>query len=171
MELNGGLQFDMFSESDVEILTPIMKRAFDEDSRRHLNQPEGGPDGYDNGDFLRKYALHEHSDAYKISKDGAPIGAVILWINRNSNVNFLGTIFVDPPLQDQGVGLIIWNFIESKYPDTVIWRSETPGFSKRNHHFYVNKCGFHIVKIANPGNKLEESYHLEKVIKPKRIVE
>lgn len=164
MEAYGGLQFERFTKEDVNILTPIMKSAFDEDTQRHLNQPTGGPDGYDNGDFLRKYALNPASQAYKISKNGKPIGAVIVWIREN-NVNFLGNIFIDPKLQDKGLGLIIWEFIESKYPDTVKWYTDTPGFSKRNHNFYVNKCGFKVVKIKNPKDKYNESYVLEKQMK------
>ncbi len=164
MEVYNGLQFETFKEEDIVILTPIMKRAFDEDTMRHLNEPEGGPTGYDNGDFLRKYALDIASQAYKVSKGGQPIGAAIVWINDN-NVNFLGNIFIDPSLQDKGIGLIIWRFIESKYPDTVKWSTETPGFSKRNHHFYVNKCGFKVVRIENPKDKYSESYIMEKEIK------
>ena len=164
MDQYNGLTFTAFDKSDVEILTPIMKRAFDEDSRRHLNEPTGGPDGYDNGDFLRKYALSRKSDAYKVSWNGKPVGAVIVWINKN-NINYLGNIFIDPDLQDKGFGKKVWEYIENKYPDTVIWRTETPGFSKRNHHFYVNKCGFKIVRIVNPKDKYEESYQMEKVMK------
>ncbi|MBP7175531.1 MAG: GNAT family N-acetyltransferase [Thermoclostridium sp.] len=164
MDQYNGLTFTAFDKSDVEILTPIMKRAFDEDSRRHLNEPTGGPDGYDNGDFLRKYALNKKSDAYKVSWNGKPVGAVIVWINKD-NINYLGNIFIDPDLQDKGFGKKVWGYIENKYPDTIIWRTETPGFSKRNHHFYVNKCGFKIVRIVNPKDKYEESYQMEKVMK------
>jgi hypothetical protein len=159
-----GLQFDDFYDKDVALLTPIMKRAFDEDAKRFLNENSGGPDGYDNGEFLRKYALNKDSTAYKISKDGKSVGAIILWINKNHE-NFLGNMFIDPDLQDKGLGLTVWEFIESEYPDTKIWRTETPGFSNRNHNFYVNKCGFKIVRIDNPGDKYEESYFMEKEIK------
>lgn len=161
MEDFKNLQFREFAESDVELLTPIMKRAFDEDSRRHLKRESGGPPGYDNGDFLRKYALHKDSTAFKVLKGGRPVGAVIVWIS-GSNVNFLGNIFIDPDLQDRGLGLTIWEYIEQKFPQTVEWGTETPGFSKRNHNFYVNKCGFQIVKIENPGHPLEESYIMVK---------
>ncbi len=159
-----GLLFEEFCEQDVELLTSIMKRAFDEDTKRHLNEDHGGPDGYDNGEFLRKWALHPDSQAYKISKNNTPIGAIILWINK-SNENFLGNMFIDPDIQDKGLGTIVWRFAESEYPDTVIWRTETPGFSKRNHHFYVNKCGFKIVRIDNPGDKYAEGYFMEKEMK------
>lgn len=164
MEMYNGLQFEPFKEADIEVLTPIMKRAFDEDTQRHLNEPSGGPEGYNNGEFLRKYALHESSDAFKISKDGQPIGSIIVWI-RKDNVNFLGNLFIDPVIQDRGIGLTIWRFIESKYPETIKWCTETAGFSKRNHNFYVNKCGFKIVRIENPKDKYKESYYMEKEMK------
>jgi hypothetical protein len=164
LEEYSGLQFERFTEEDVDVLTPIMKSAFDEDTQRHLNKPIGGPDGYDNGDFLRKYALNPASQAYKISEDGKPIGAVIVWI-KEDNVNYLGNIFIDPKFQDKGLGLIIWKFIESKYPDTVKWCTDTPGFSRRNHNFYVNKCGFRVVKIKNPRDKYNGCYVLEKQMK------
>ncbi|QJT10621.1 GNAT family N-acetyltransferase [Oceanidesulfovibrio marinus] len=142
-------------------MTRIMKRSFDEDTRIHLNKEEGGPPGYDNGDFLRKWALHEDSTAFKVELDSKLIGMYIVWIFPN-NENMLGTIFIDPEYQNQGLGLKIWKHIEQKYPNAKVWRTETPGFSKRNHNFYVNKCGFSIVKILNPGDMLDESYVLEK---------
>jgi GNAT superfamily N-acetyltransferase len=170
MEYFEGLQFRDFEETDIAPFTRIMKRAFDEDTRRHLGEESGGPPGYDNGDFLRKWALDKGSTAYTIFKEDAaigvvPIGVIIVWINSN-NENFLGTIFLDPDYQDQGIGSSVWRFIEHRYPETRVWRTETPGFSKRNHHFYVNKCGFKIVKIEHPGDRYEESYIMEKEIKP-----
>ena len=161
MNLPEQLTFEPFLESDIGILTPIMKRAFDEDTRLHLGKEEGGPEGYDNGDFLRKWALHKDSTAFKILLNGQPIGAVILWIHRNHD-NFLGNIFIDPDLENKGLGTAVWKLIEAKYPYTRVWRTETPGFSKRNHHFYVNKCGFHIVKIVNAGDIMNGCYFLEK---------
>lgn len=161
MEYFEGLQFRDFEETDVPLFTGIMKRAFDEDTRRHLGEESGGPPGYDNGDFLRKWALDKNSTAYTIFKENVPIGVIIVWINGN-NENFLGNIFVDPDFQDQGIGSLIWKFIEHKFPETKVWRTETPGYSKRNHNFYVNKCGFKIVKIEHPGDRYEESYIMEK---------
>jgi len=161
MNLSEHLIFEPFLETDIEVLTPIMKRAFDEDTRLHLGKEEGGPEGYDNGDFLRKWAQHKDSTAFKILLHDKPIGAVILWIRRN-NENFLGNIFIDPDLENKGIGTAVWKLIEAKYPDTKVWRTETPGFSKRNHHFYVNKCGFHIIKIVNAGDLMSECYLMEK---------
>lgn len=155
------LGFEQISEKDVKALTEIMKRAFDEDSKRHLGEDEGGPPGYDNGEFLRQWYLNSGAEAYAISKDGVLIGGINVFINEN-NENYLGNMFVDPLYQDKGFGTAVWKFIEQKYPSTKKWKTETPGFSKRNHYFYVNKCGFKIVRIANPKDKYEESYILEK---------
>ena len=33
-----------------------------------------------------------------------------------------------------------------------VWETHTPYFEKRNIHFYVNKCGFHIVEFFHPGH-------------------
>lgn len=140
-----------------------MKKAFDEDARRHLGEESGGPPGYDDGTFLMKYALNSPTDAFKIYYGNVLIGAIIVWINPDGN-NFLGNMFVDPSMQDKGLGLTIWKHMERKYPGTKKWMTETPGFSKRNHNFYVNKCGFKIIRIDNPGNLKEESYILEKVM-------
>lgn len=159
------LTFETLEEKDIDVLTKIMERAFDEDTRIHLNEPKGGPNGYDNGDFLRKFGLHKDSTAYKISQEDKVIGCIILWINKETNINFLGNIFIDTSVQSKGIGKKIWEFIEQEYPETVKWCTETPGFSRRNHNFYVNKCGFHVVRIKNPMDKYDSSYILEKEIK------
>lgn len=162
MKTYRGLDFDEITEADIHLLTSIMKRAFDEDTRIHLGEESGGPPGYDNGDFLRKYALNKDSISYKISKDGKVIGAITLWINHSTHENFLGNIFIDIDMENQGVGKKVWDFVESEFPNTKIWRTETPIFSRRNHNFYVNKCGFHVVKIENPKSVDEGYFVLEK---------
>ncbi len=164
MEVFEGLTFERVTQDDVDTLTQIMKRAFDEDSRRHLGQPSGGPPGYDDGSFIRRWFFHPGAHGYKVMReDGTVVGAVNLFI-RDSHINNLGCMFVDTLCQDKGVGTKIWRFAEYKYPETKKWCTETPGFSKRNHNFYVNKCGFHVVRIENPKDTYEESYILEKVM-------
>ncbi len=158
------LELVKLQELHINELTKIMKRAFDEDIRIHLGKEKGGPDGYDNGDFLRKWGLHKNASSYCIFLNGQLIGGVILWINKDQN-NFLGNIFIDPDYENHGLGTKVWSTIEKMYPDTKIWSTETPIFSNRNHNFYVNKCGFHVVKIDNPKNKLEGQYKMQKTMK------
>lgn len=160
-ELN--LQFVRVTEEDVTELTGIMKRAFDEDTRRHLGREEGGPPGYDNGEFIREFYVNSGSDAFKVIENGQVIGGINIF--SNGKERFLGNIFIDPSLEDKGYGTYCWKKIEEMYPDTVKWGTETPGFSIRNHNFYVNKCGFHVVRIENPKDPEESSYIFEKVMK------
>ena len=164
MENFNGLSFRKFVESDIDCFTKIMKRAFDKDAQIHLGEEEGGPDGYDNGKFLKKWYLQKSSTAFAVFKDDKPIGAINVWIKKD-NINFLGNTFVDPDFQDKGIGLIIWQFIEQKFPETKAWRTETPGFSHRNHNFYINKCGFKLCYIKNPKDIRESSYLLEKIMR------
>jgi GNAT superfamily N-acetyltransferase len=164
MEINNVLDVKEANKADITEMTAVMKKAFDEDTKRHLGRETGGPPGYDNGEFISKWYFNSSAHAYKVIKEGKIIGGFNLFINEN-NKNFLGNMFVDPDYQDKGYGTYLWKYIEQMYPNTVIWMTDTPGFSKRNHNFYVNKCGFRVVRIDNPKNIEEESYVLEKKMK------
>ena len=161
MEIYKNLCFENVTDGDVAAMTEIMKRAFDDDTKRHTDKEHDGPTGYDNGDFIRRWYINSDSISYKISKAGVLIGGVSVFINDNGE-NYLGNIFIDPEYHNTGCGAIIWEFIEKTYPETKKWKTETPGYSKRNHYFYINKCGFRLVRIDNSENKQEEVYFLEK---------
>lgn len=45
-------------ESHIDGSAKIMERAFDKDTRLHLGEEKGGPDGNDDGTFLRKCGFH-----------------------------------------------------------------------------------------------------------------
>jgi GNAT superfamily N-acetyltransferase len=134
------------NEADIPELTHVMTRAFDDDARKHLGLERGGPPGYDNGDFFREWMLpYQESTGYVIKLGSQVIGGLIVWILPHRE-NILGTIFVDPDYQDQGVGTRAWQYIEDAYPDTVTWTLETPGWATKNHTFYEVKCGFQKIK-------------------------
>lgn len=142
METKIKLAFEEFIEEDIPELTEVMTRAFDDDAQKHLGWEKGGPPGYDNGDFFRKWLLgYEETDGYKVMTDGKAIGGIIVWIYEHGK-NTLGTIFVDPAYQDQGIGTKMWTFIEETYPETKKWQLDTPNWATKNHHFYEHKCGF-----------------------------
>jgi ribosomal protein S18 acetylase RimI-like enzyme len=142
METKVKLVFEDFTEEDIHELTEVMARAFDDDAQKHLGQEKGGPPGYDNGDFFREWLFgHEETDGYKVMADGKAIGGMIVWIFDHGK-NSLGTIFVDPAYQDQGIGSQMWTFIEETYPKAKSWRLDTPNWATKNHHFYEHKCGF-----------------------------
>lgn len=89
------------------------------------------------------------SATYNIMADGKCVGGAMLIIDENTQHNSLELFFISPERHSHGLGLAAWQAIEAKYPDTVVWETITPYFEQRNIHFYVNKCGFHIVEFFN----------------------
>ncbi len=59
---------------------------------------------------------------------------------------------IDNSLKSKGIGKMMWDFVERLHPETKVWETCTPYFEKRNLHFYVNKCGFHVVAFWHKGN-------------------
>ncbi len=136
------LKYRKMELEDLDAVSYVMKRAFDDDSMKHLGIPEGGPPGYDNGDFFRTWYFGQTlTQADVVMINDIIIGAYIVWIVSDKN-NILGTVFIDPDYQDKGYGSSIWKHIEDRYPDTLSWRLETPAFAEKNHYFYEKKCGF-----------------------------
>lgn len=91
----------------------------------------------------------EHSEALRILEDGRPVGGAVVRLDPVSHHNELELLFVTPREHSKGVGFRAWQLIEERYPDTEVWETCTPYFETRNIHFYVNKCGFHIVEFFN----------------------
>ncbi len=87
--------------------------------------------------------------AYKAIVDGEFVGGAVVRIHAESQHNHLDLLYVKVGTQAKGIGLTIWKMIEALYPETKVWETCTPYFEKRNIHFYVNKCGFHITRFYN----------------------
>lgn len=135
------LGYEAMTEEDIPALTAVMTRAFDDDAQRHQGRPHGGPDGYDNGDFFRKWAFgYRESAGYKVMLNGDIVAGFIVWLLPHGN-NILGTVFVDPAMQSRGIGTAIWRHIETTFP-AKSWTLETPVWATSNHRFYTHQCGF-----------------------------
>ena len=87
--------------------------------------------------------------AYRIREDGRNVGGLVLRIDEKTQHNHLDLLFVSPGAHSKGIGFAAWKEAERLYPDTKVWETCTPYFETRNIHFYVNKCGFHIVEFFN----------------------
>jgi len=140
------LSFEEISEADIPELTRAMTRAFDDHPEKHLELARGGPEGYDNGDFFRKWLFgYQETVGYKAVSVVRVIGAITVWI-REGDHHVSGTMFVDPDYQDCGVGTEIWQFVEASYPAAKSWRLATPTWATKNHYFYETRCGFQKVE-------------------------
>lgn len=122
---------------------------------------------------------------FHLMQGSCKVGGVVLNINSETQHNSLEFFFIAVEYQNRGLGQAAWRAIEKAYPKTKIWSTVTPYFEKRNIHFYVNRCGFHIVKFWNAyyaapnifsesqGTEQfidkDETFYFEKIMKDKCI--
>ncbi len=89
-------------------------------------------------------------EAFRIIYDGEKVGGVIVDVEGEKGE--LVILFTSPKVHNRGIGYTAWCEIEKMYPQVKIWETVTPYFEKRNIHFYVNRCGFHIVEFYDSHN-------------------
>ncbi|MDO4649242.1 MAG: GNAT family N-acetyltransferase [Eubacteriales bacterium] len=137
-------------EKDLIPLKRDMQEAF------QLGAIEGNYEGDTEAQILPdediEHSLHtEGAVAYKaVDEEGTMLGGAIVVINEETGENHLDFLYVKHGVQSKGIGKFIWFELEKLYPNTKVWKTCTPYFEKRNIHFYVNVCRFHIVDFYNP---------------------
>lgn len=112
----------------------------------------------EDGEIISRQTIEssiDHGIAYRICRDGEKVGGLVLSINGTKGE--LELLFVTPMAHSKGIGYAAWCAVEVLYPQVTVWETYTPYFEQRNIHFYVNRCGFHIVeffheKHPDPGN-------------------
>ena len=102
------------------------------------------------GEIISRETIEKSIDAgmaYRIMLDGRKVGGVVITVDgERGNLDLL---FVSPQEHSKGIGLAAWREVEKLHPKVTVWETVTPYFEKRNIHFYVNRCGFHIVEFFN----------------------
>jgi len=87
-------------------------------------------------------------NSYRIRENGKNVGGLVLSFGKAGRGD-LELLFVSPDAHSRGIGFAAWQEVERLYPEIRVWETEPPSFETRNVHFYVNKCGFHIVEFYN----------------------
>ena len=104
----------------------------------------------EDGEIISRETIEASIDggeAYRIIQDGQPVGGVVIKVEgERGNLELL---FVSPKVHSKGIGYAAWCAVEKLHPEVKVWETVTPYFEKRNIHFYVNRCGFHIVEFFN----------------------
>ena len=104
----------------------------------------------EDGEIISRETIEKAIDggeAYRIMQDGTPVGGVVIKVDGERGD--LDLLFVSPKAHSKGIGYAAWCAVEQLHPEVKIWETVTPYFEKRNIHFYVNRCGFHIVEFYN----------------------
>lgn len=99
----------------------------------------------------------EGSAAYKAVKGDEIVGGAVVVIDNKTQHNHLDLLYVKHGIQSKGTGAEIWFEIEKLYPETKVWETCTPYFDRRNIHFYINVCGFHIVEFFNEKHPMPDT--------------
>lgn len=145
------LELCLLEKADLPQYTADMQEAF------QLGAREGG--FLDDGELVLPEAdihssLHaKGAVAYKAVVDGQMVGGAIVVLAPEEKHGHLDFLYVKHGVQSKGLGKRIWSQIEELHPEITVWETCTPCFERRNIHFYVNVCGFHIVEYFHEGHK------------------
>lgn len=132
---------------------------------------------------VRKACHAAGAEAFHVVWKGQRVGGAVVSADAGRGRHSLDFFFISPKWHSHGLGLAAWKAIEAHYPEAAIWQTITPYFEQRNIHFYVNRCGFHIVEFFNPHHRdpeapdvcdasgvpipgLEAYFRFEKVMRP-----
>jgi len=72
----------------------------------------------------------------------------------------IDSFFIAKEYQDKDLGSIALKKIEELYPNIKTWRLVTPTQLMKNVVFYVNKCGYHIIKVYDYDRDKENGWYL-----------
>ncbi len=127
------------TREDAEEVTEIQARTFEDDNKL---KPPGcsmeGPPGYNSVSWNAEWIAK--TPYYKIVCDGQIVGGIIIF-DRGTGCYELGRIYVDPDLQNQGIGQQAVRQMFKSFPGARKWTLGTPSWAIRNQHFY-EKMGF-----------------------------
>ena len=104
----------------------------------------------EDGQIISRETIEKSIDggeAYRILRDGEKVGGLVLKVDGERGD--LELLFVSPAAHSKGIGYAAWCAVERLHPEVTVWETCTPYFERRNIHFYVNRCGFHIVEFFN----------------------
>ena len=104
----------------------------------------------EDGEIISRKTIEETIDngqAFRITCDGENVGGLVIKVDGSKGD--LELLFVSPQIHSKGIGYAAWCEVEKMFPDVKEWTTCTPYFEQRNIHFYVNRCGFHVVEYFN----------------------
>jgi len=134
--------------SEAEALLKIQREAFLSDLKKYKD--------YDTSpaaellDFF-KYKLN-HSIHYTIFLNGKIVGGIC--IVKITDIHYrLFRIFLNPAIQNRGLGSKILTQIEKKFPHVKEWSLDTPKDNTRTRHFY-EKFGYKKTKEFKVNDRL-----------------
>ncbi|MGT2906551.1 GNAT family N-acetyltransferase [Streptococcus dentiloxodontae] len=142
------VRLELLKESDREQFIRDNQESFAYGAQAGL--AEKGASVNETGEIISRETIERSIDsgqAYRIIDGGKKVGGLV--VNIEGCHGELDLLFILPAFHSKGLGYAAWCAVEERFPEVTIWTTVTPYFEKRNIHFYVNRCGFHIVEFFN----------------------
>ena len=132
---------------------PLFSRSEEEAFRVHDRYfPDGNVPGAsedDRGEFdLKNVIDNPQFTVLGIYDDNVFCGGTIVE-DKGGNVKDISIFFLIVEYQGKGIGKTALEMVEAYFPDARLFRLITPSQVVRNVVFYVNKCGYRIVKVID----------------------
>ncbi|MGV3006627.1 GNAT family N-acetyltransferase [Streptococcus pluranimalium] len=146
-----GISLELIQEVDKEQFILDNQEAFNFGALEEFGQRN--TDFEEEGQIISRATIEKAIDegtAYRICYQGRKVGGLIVKVKGAHGD--LDILFISPHEHSKGLGFAAWDAVEKRYPQVKIWETVTPYFEQRNIHFYVNRCGFHIVEFYNKYN-------------------
>ncbi len=154
-----GITIQKAEIQDAEALIEIKKRAFAAEFAIYKISPPH----FDSLPHQRNAI--EQGLYFKILKDGILVGGSGVRGQGNGHF-YIGSLYIDPPYQQKGLGTIALRLIERAFPDARTWSLDTPYLSLSNQRFFANS-GYAKVGECHPEYAADEAFILfrfEKII-------
>ncbi len=131
------LDFRRANIEDIPIAIKLQNEAFYQDFLRYGSCPS-----YNRPESDMRDIITNHHD-FLILADDIPVGNMIIKL-REGNECHLNSLSILPEYQGKGIGKAAMAFIETAFPDSVLFTLDTPADKQSNVAFYVS-CGYSIV--------------------------
>ena len=143
------LSIQRLKKEEVDVFNKADEAAFNVHARYF---PEGIVPGAAEND-RDEYNLSKIMDDPKftvlsIKDDGRFVGGAVVE-DMGKHVREIAIFFLIVEYQSRGIGKTALDMVEAYFPDTRIFRLITPSNVVRNVVFYVNKCGYRIIKAID----------------------
>lgn len=149
-QLENKVTIALANKEDLPLFQKELQEAFTNAFREYFGDTED--ELIPSDDEIQESFNSPEAVIYNILLDGERVGGVVLRIDDKTQRNSVDLLYISSKWHSRGIGTAAWQAIEAQYPETKVWELVTPYFEKRNIHYYVNKCGFHIVEFYNKLN-------------------
>jgi GNAT superfamily N-acetyltransferase len=142
------LKVQPLKEEEVDLFNKADEAAFNVHARYFPGGIVPGAAEDDRGEYdLRKVMNDPKFTVLSIYDDDRFIGGAIVE-DKGQTVKEIEIFFLIVEYQSKGIGKTALELIEDYFPDAGIFRLITPSNVVRNVVFYVNKCGYKVVKVV-----------------------